>query len=143
MKALSYVYCQTSVRAWYVVCRESTAGDKKATYPVPSIIQIFGLDGRRTELTHYADPHLARGWAPIGVEIPGTGDCPALANMIRQNQAIRHELLGRVCSAQAEIDSNVEKKAKRPTKSFCLLRVGNVVSLHWGLDCVDTSYNRQ
>ena len=51
-----------------------------AASPVPCVIQIFGLDDRGTELTHYADPHLARGWATIGVEIPGAGDCPALAN---------------------------------------------------------------
>ncbi len=49
-----------------------------AANPVPCIIQIFGLDGYRTELTHASSTHLARGWGTIGVEIPGTGDCPAL-----------------------------------------------------------------
>lgn len=46
--------------------------------PVPCIIQIFGLDGYRTEMTHASTTYLRRGWATIGVEIPGTGDCPAL-----------------------------------------------------------------
>lgn len=49
-----------------------------ASNPVPCIVQIFGLDGYRTELTHASNSHLARGWGTIGVEIPGTGDCPAL-----------------------------------------------------------------
>ena len=49
-----------------------------ATNPVPCVIQIFGLDGYRTEMTHASNNHLARGWGTIGVEIPGTGDCPAL-----------------------------------------------------------------
>ena len=29
-------------------------------------------------MTHASNNHLARGWGTIGVEIPGTGDCPAL-----------------------------------------------------------------
>lgn len=28
-------------------------------------------------MTHASSSHLARGWGTIGVEIPGTGDCPA------------------------------------------------------------------
>ncbi len=55
-------------------------GHASASSPVPCIIQTFGLDGRRTGLTHYPDPHLARGWATVGVQIPGTGDYRALAN---------------------------------------------------------------
>ena len=51
-----------------------------ASNPVPCIIQIFGLDSYRTELTHASNNHLARGWGTIGVEIPGTADCPALRN---------------------------------------------------------------
>ena len=51
-----------------------------ASSPFSCIIQTFGLHDRRTELTHYADPHTARGSATVGVEIPGTGDCRALAN---------------------------------------------------------------
>lgn len=46
--------------------------------PVPCIIQIFGLDGYRTEMTHASTMNLRRGWATVGVEIPGTGDSPAL-----------------------------------------------------------------
>ena len=51
-----------------------------ASSPLPRIVQIVGLDGRRPELTHYSDPHLARDRGTVGVEIPESGDCPALAN---------------------------------------------------------------
>lgn len=30
-----------------------------ASIPVPYILQVFSLDDRRTQLMHYADPHLA------------------------------------------------------------------------------------
>ena len=46
--------------------------------PVPVVIQIFGLDGRRTEVTPNSAKFLERGWGCVAVEIPGTGDCPAL-----------------------------------------------------------------
>ena len=41
---------------------------------------IYGLDGYRTEHTNSSNLQLAHGWASIGVEIPGTGDCPADRN---------------------------------------------------------------
>ncbi|MCJ1394611.1 hypothetical protein MMC18_007491 [Xylographa bjoerkii] len=45
---------------------------------VPTVIQIFGLDGYRTEFTPASSLFTDRGWAAVAVEIPGTGDCPAL-----------------------------------------------------------------
>ena len=45
---------------------------------VPTVIQIFGLDGYRTEFTPNSNLFTSRGWAAVAVEIPGTGDCPAL-----------------------------------------------------------------
>ncbi|ORY09072.1 yellowish-green 1-like protein [Clohesyomyces aquaticus] len=46
----------------------------------PTVLQIYGLDGYRTEHTMPSSHHIARGWASIAVEIPGTGDCPADPN---------------------------------------------------------------
>lgn len=44
----------------------------------PTIVQIFGLDGYRTEFTPNSTTHVTNGWASVAVEIPGTADCPAL-----------------------------------------------------------------
>ncbi|GAB7355304.1 hypothetical protein MBLNU459_g5839t1 [Dothideomycetes sp. NU459] len=46
----------------------------------PTVITIYGLDGYRTEHTGSSSNHISKGWASIGVEIPGTGDCPADPN---------------------------------------------------------------
>ncbi len=46
----------------------------------PTVLQIYGLDGYRTEHVNSSNHHIAHGWASIGVEIPGTGDCPADRN---------------------------------------------------------------
>ncbi|KAH0282315.1 yellowish-green 1-like protein [Aureobasidium namibiae CBS 147.97] len=46
----------------------------------PTVMTIYGLDGYRTEHTGSSSNHISRGWASIGVEIPGTGDCPADPN---------------------------------------------------------------
>ena len=46
--------------------------------PVPVVFQIFGLDGYRTEGTPTSNYPVSRGWAYLSVEIPGTGDSPAL-----------------------------------------------------------------
>ena len=46
----------------------------------PTIIQIYGLDGYRTEFTRKSTDHIKCNWASIAVEIPGTADCPALVN---------------------------------------------------------------
>ena len=44
----------------------------------PTIIHIFGLDGFRTEFSPGSTVSVARGWACVAVEVPGTADCPAL-----------------------------------------------------------------
>ncbi|KAI9779588.1 MAG: hypothetical protein M1816_003469 [Peltula sp. TS41687] len=51
--------------------------DSNKTY-FPTIINIFGLDGYRTEFTPGSTGAVSRGWACIAVEVPGTADCPAL-----------------------------------------------------------------
>ena len=45
--------------------------------PCPSVILMCGLDGHRPDNTVRSDEFLARGWASIIVDIPGTADCPA------------------------------------------------------------------
>ncbi|EXJ93961.1 hypothetical protein A1O1_02354 [Capronia coronata CBS 617.96] len=46
--------------------------------PVPCVMIITGLDGYRTELAVWQPGWLSKGVASIVVEIPGTGDSPAL-----------------------------------------------------------------
>ncbi|CAK7203812.1 hypothetical protein SEUCBS139899_006560 [Sporothrix eucalyptigena] len=48
-----------------------------APKPVPVIILLTGLDGYRPDNTGRCDEFLARGWASVVLEIPGTADCPA------------------------------------------------------------------
>ncbi|KAG4421565.1 hypothetical protein IFR04_005292 [Cadophora malorum] len=43
----------------------------------PAVILMTGLDGYRPDNTTRSDEFLARGWASVIVEIPGTADCPA------------------------------------------------------------------
>ena len=43
----------------------------------PAVILLTGLDGYRPDNTTRCDEFLARGWAAVVVEIPGTADCPA------------------------------------------------------------------
>jgi pimeloyl-ACP methyl ester carboxylesterase len=45
--------------------------------PCPSVILLCGLDGHRPDNTVRSNEFLARGWASIIVDIPGTADCPA------------------------------------------------------------------
>ena len=45
--------------------------------PAPTILLITGLDGHRPDNTTRSDEFLARGWASIILDIPGTADCPA------------------------------------------------------------------
>jgi len=47
------------------------------TNPCPVVILMTGLDGYRPDNTVRCDEFLARGWASVVVEIPGTADCPA------------------------------------------------------------------
>ncbi|CAL3973402.1 unnamed protein product [Diplocarpon coronariae] len=44
---------------------------------VPAVLLMTGLDGYRPDNTTRSDEFLARGWASVMVEIPGTADCPA------------------------------------------------------------------
>ncbi|KAK3371979.1 Alpha/Beta hydrolase protein [Podospora didyma] len=43
----------------------------------PAVILMTGLDGYRPDNTVRCEEFLARGWAAVVVEIPGTADCPA------------------------------------------------------------------
>ncbi|KAK0612347.1 Alpha/Beta hydrolase protein [Bombardia bombarda] len=43
----------------------------------PTVILMTGLDGYRPDNTVRCNEFLARGWAAVVVEIPGTADCPA------------------------------------------------------------------
>ncbi|RYP77512.1 hypothetical protein DL771_001085 [Monosporascus sp. 5C6A] len=43
----------------------------------PTVLLLTGLDGYRPDNTTRCDEFLARGWASIVLEIPGTADCPA------------------------------------------------------------------
>ncbi|KAI1422707.1 Alpha/Beta hydrolase protein [Xylaria sp. FL1777] len=45
--------------------------------PHPVVLLFTGLDGYRPDNTGRCDEFLARGWAIIIIEIPGTADCPA------------------------------------------------------------------
>ncbi|KAL8775246.1 MAG: hypothetical protein Q9209_000252 [Squamulea sp. 1 TL-2023] len=45
--------------------------------PAPTILLITGLDGYRPDNTQRTQEFLARGWATVIAEIPGTADCPA------------------------------------------------------------------
>ncbi|RYP08016.1 hypothetical protein DL764_002162 [Monosporascus ibericus] len=55
---------------------DSASKDK----PVPTVLCICGLDAWRTEMAYFAELFRRQGVAMIAVEIPGTGDSPALAN---------------------------------------------------------------
>ncbi|TEA19915.1 Heptaketide hydrolyase ayg1 [Colletotrichum sidae] len=68
--------------------KHASGGDRKeipayvrvpetADGPVPAVILMTGLDGYRPDNTVRSDEFLARGWASVIVEIPGTADCPA------------------------------------------------------------------
>ncbi|KAK4986514.1 hypothetical protein LTR66_002096 [Elasticomyces elasticus] len=45
--------------------------------PCPAILLMTGLDGHRPDNTTRSDEFLARGWASVIADIPGTADCPA------------------------------------------------------------------
>lgn len=45
--------------------------------PCPAVLLLTGLDGYRPDNTVRCNEFLARGWAAVVVEIPGTADCPA------------------------------------------------------------------
>ncbi|GAP86631.2 putative pigment biosynthesis protein ayg1 [Rosellinia necatrix] len=43
----------------------------------PTVLLLTGLDGYRPDNTGRCEEFLARGWAAVVAEIPGTADCPA------------------------------------------------------------------
>lgn len=45
--------------------------------PCPAVLLMTGLDGHRPDNTTRSDEFLARGWASVIADIPGTADCPA------------------------------------------------------------------
>ncbi|EAL94052.1 heptaketide hydrolyase ayg1 [Aspergillus fumigatus Af293] len=45
--------------------------------PVPIVLIMTGLDGYRSDNSQRTHEILARGWAAVVAEIPGTADCPA------------------------------------------------------------------
>lgn len=49
----------------------------KSRERVPAVLLITGLDGYRPDNTVRSDEFLARGWAAVIAEVPGTADCPA------------------------------------------------------------------
>jgi pimeloyl-ACP methyl ester carboxylesterase len=51
--------------------------DTSPSKPCPVVILMCGLDGHRPDNTVRSNEFLARGWASIIVDIPGTADCPA------------------------------------------------------------------
>ncbi|KAK7946335.1 uncharacterized protein PG986_010656 [Apiospora aurea] len=52
-------------------------GEEIQTPKFPAVLLFTGLDGYRPDNTVRCDEFLARGWAAVVVEIPGTADCPA------------------------------------------------------------------
>jgi predicted dienelactone hydrolase len=50
---------------------------EKTTGKVPVVLLITGLDGYRPDNTQRSDEFVARGWACVIAEIPGTADSPA------------------------------------------------------------------
>lgn len=72
--------------------------------PVPIILQILSLDGYRTESTDLATECLERGWGNLAVEIPGTGDCPALKQDPLAAERLWSSLLDWM-DAQEELDA--------------------------------------
>lgn len=57
----------------YVRCPAGASREE----PCPAVILMCGLDGHRPDNTARSDEFLARGWASVIVDIPGTADCPA------------------------------------------------------------------
>ena len=57
-----------------------TPSHASKTTPVPVLLFICGLDAYRTDHTNRVTKHVSQGFAVISVEIPGTGDSPAIKN---------------------------------------------------------------
>ncbi|KUJ19594.1 alpha/beta-hydrolase [Mollisia scopiformis] len=50
---------------------------KEGVEKVPAVLLMTGLDGYRPDNTVRTEEFIARGWAAVVVEIPGTADCPS------------------------------------------------------------------
>ena len=77
---------------------------QNTNHQVPVLITFFGLDGYRTESGPQYAYATSRGWAYVGVEIPGTGDNPALKQDPRSPERCWSSLLDWL-QAQAWADS--------------------------------------
>jgi dienelactone hydrolase len=62
----------TSIPLYIRVPEEASASNR-----VPVVLLMTGLDGYRPDNSQRTHEILARGWATVIVEIPGTADCPA------------------------------------------------------------------
>jgi len=71
---------------------------------VPCVINIFGLDAYRTEVLDRSELLIKRGWAVIGVDIPGTGDNPGEPNDPKSADRVWSSLLDWI-DQQPNIDS--------------------------------------
>jgi hypothetical protein len=72
---------------------------------VPVILYICrGLDAYGTDKTVWISEHVSRGLAVIAVNIPGTGDCPAIRRDPRSPDRLFSSVLDRI-DAQEMLDS--------------------------------------
>lgn len=72
-----YVRVPKSKGTAFVFANDEDKGKTKEKKKCPVVILMTGLDGYRPDNTVRCDEFLARGWAVVVVEIPGTADCPA------------------------------------------------------------------
>lgn len=94
------------------------------TNPVPCVIQIFGLDGYKTEMTYASNDHLACGWGSISVEIPGTGDCPALRHDATSPDRLWSSLLDWM-DGREELDRNRRVAWGLSTGGYYAMRIAH------------------
>ncbi|KAM7186560.1 esterase FrsA [Rhypophila sp. PSN 637] len=71
-----HVHRQGNDREHISIYVRTPAADTSAK-AAPTVILMTGLDGYRPDNTVRCEEFLARGWASVVVEIPGTADCPA------------------------------------------------------------------
>jgi pimeloyl-ACP methyl ester carboxylesterase len=78
----------------------------QTTQPVPVIVCISGHDGSRIDFTvRSMDYFTAKGWAIIGIEMPGCGDCPASKTDATSPDRLWDSLLDWI-QAQPELDEH-------------------------------------
>ncbi|KAL7621724.1 hypothetical protein AAE478_009051 [Parahypoxylon ruwenzoriense] len=61
----------------YVRAPSPSTNGEKGEQKFPVVILLTGLDGYRPDNTARCNAFLARGWAALVLEIPGTADCPS------------------------------------------------------------------